>query len=112
MTIINQDFSLYNADTTFITVSAVDKQGNPLDMTGTQELQWFFLRSDAVVLMKTLGAGIEFIDQAGGVFKITLDDVDTAALPEGSVFPHKVRHKDVNGKWGTLLIGRMTINET
>jgi hypothetical protein len=102
------DFTMFSGDTKVIHVTAVESDNTPLDLTDV-DIAWILAKkvTAPVILNKTIGAGITVTDAVNGVFEITMDPLDTAAL-KGTYY-QEVQIDDA-GAISTIMTGTVTIN--
>jgi hypothetical protein len=107
-----QNFEIHAGDSRDIVVTVVDSQGGVVDLTGAT-IAWHLAqsaRAAAPAVAKSLGAGIAITDGANGVFTISLDPADTAAL--SGLYYHEAEVTDAAGHRSTVLTGVATVVPT
>lgn len=113
MTATLQNFQVVSGDAPAggIVFTVTDQAGAVVDLTGAS-VRWSArrLNSATVAIEKTTAAGgVEITDPTAGVFVVSLEAADTAAL-EG-VYLHEAEVEDVAGNVWTAARGHMTITE-
>lgn len=112
MTAINQDFSVYAGDAAQPQITVTDGSGAAIPLSGVQQITWTAKRdpSTAAVITKTLtgAGGITFAtDGNDGVFLVTINDADTAALT--GFYIHSAVITDADGNLSSVTFGRMGV---
>jgi hypothetical protein len=101
----------YSGDTLKLIITTKDEDGNVIDLRNT-DIEWALAESidpSTIVLTKTVGNGIDFIDAQNGQFKVTIDPSDTADL--SGRYQHEIEITDTQGDVTTVLTGRFQIRE-
>ena len=114
MTSENQDFEVWQGDDKQLRVSVTDPDtGDPKGLSGVGAIEWVLVDTDgSVLLSKTLsGGGITVTDANGGVFTVTLDASDTAAIDPG-YFRHEADVEDAAGDSVTVTVGTAQVHES
>jgi hypothetical protein len=104
---------MYRGDTAEFRVTALDIDGNPLDITGASA--WFTAKrttSDddlSAVFQKTVGDGITITDAPNGIMLVRLAEADTASVTGREYLEYDLQVKDTSdGVWtvarGSLLV--------
>jgi hypothetical protein len=104
MTLANQNLEMYAGDTNNISVSITDHDGAPLNLTGAA-IEY----KAGASLTKTVGVGITITDAPGGICRIEIDPIDTAAL--SGYYYHQLVVTNVGGDISTVLTGILTIHK-
>jgi hypothetical protein len=108
MTTTAQNLALHSGDSKILEVTVTDGTGAAVDLTGAT-IAWQLAKSpgESALVSKTIGSGIAVTDAVGGIFEITLDAADTAAL-SGRHY-HEAEVTDTSGKVSTVLTGAVLI---
>lgn len=112
MTIFRPKVSVPAGDSRIIEVKVVG-EGNQIVSLAGAEIRWALAAlptSEAALLVKTIGSGIDVPDPSLGVFRILLGAGDTER-PAGEYF-HQARITFADGAVVTLLGDYLTISET
>jgi hypothetical protein len=107
-----QNFEIHAGDSRDIVVTVTDSQGGAFDLTGAA-IAWQLARSagsTSPAVSKSLGGGIAITDGPNGVFTVTLDPADTAAL--SGLYYHEAEVTDGAGNRSTVLSGVATVIPT
>lgn len=107
------NLKMYRGDTAEFRVTALDIDGNPLDITGAQA--WFTAKRSttdddvSAVFQKTVGDGITITDAPGGIMLVRLSESDTSSVTKKEYLQYDLQVKDTgNGVWtvarGSLLV--------
>src|SRR6185437_701627 len=112
MTIINQDFTMWQGDAKSIVFTITDASGNPYDLTDVENINWALSAlpvTDALIQKSKTGGGISVNSPAtDGIFTVTLEATDTAALV--GAFYHEAQIIDSEGNPDVVATGTATIN--
>lgn len=108
MTAENQRARMYSGDSQTVKITVTDDDGNPVDLSGSQELTFAVARYGTTEVTKTLsGGGITVTGSDNNVATIQLDASETADL-EGE-FDIELQQTDGGGNVATLTRGVLTI---
>lgn len=110
MTAVNQNFTMFAGDTKELIISVTTPDGKTVNLTGAT-LKWALKAGGGApvnaLLKQSPSGGIVISDALGGVFRVTLNPVDTRNLT-GS-FAHIGELTDSGGNLSTILTGTMTL---
>ena len=107
------NLKMYRGDTAEFRVTALDIDGNPLNLTGASA--WFTAKrttsddDNSAVFQKTVGNGITIIDAINGIMLVRLAEADTSSIAGKEYLEYDLQVKDTsNGVWtvarGSLLV--------
>jgi hypothetical protein len=108
---VNQDFEMFRGDDATLVISVKNADGSPKNLTGSTAIRWAMSRSpsdDVALISKTLGSGVSYIDQIGGVFQVQIAAADTEDLSPRSYY-HEAEVTDASNRKSTVLIGTVAI---
>lgn len=113
MAAVDQDFTMYQAESRILRIPITDADGDPVTLTGAT-VRWEVYRNVegtiTTVLAKTTSDDIALYNAAGtndGI-QITLAPADTTSLATGN-FTHECRVTDSSGNQDVVFIGKMTL---
>lgn len=113
MATTQQNFTARRGQKKTITTTIVDDAtGLPRDCTDVTALVWHakHARNGSVYLEKQLGAGIAWVNQAGGVFRVTIDQGETSTMSEDAYDHCAAATKGSDGPF-TVMAGSMALED-
>lgn len=107
------NLKMYRGDTAEFRVTALDIDGEPLNLTGASA--WFTAKNNtadldnAAVFQKTIGDGITVVNAVGGIMLVRLAEVDTSSITGKVFLQYDLQVKDAtDGVWtvsrGVILV--------
>ena len=90
----NQNFELIRGQDKTITIAVVDDDGAVVNIAGAA-ITWLLADElgGTTTLTKTVGSGITIVNEAGGIFSVTLAEADTETLDAGWYY-HEAQVED------------------
>lgn len=107
------NLKMYRGDTAQFRVTALDIDGNPLDITGASA--WFTAKRTTqdgdvdAVFQKTVGTGITITDAPNGVMLVQLAEADTNTLTKKEILEYDLQIKDTSDGVYTVARGALTV---
>lgn len=107
------NLKMYRGDTAQFRVTALDIDGNPLDISGASA--WFTAKratteaDNTAVFQKTVGDGITITDALNGIMLVQLAEADTNTLTKKEVLEYDLQVKDVLNGIYTVARGSLTV---
>ena len=110
---INQNITMWAGDDITITTQVLDCTDTAVDLTSIESAQWVLKKYSedvAILLTKTVGAGIAITDATTGTMVIVLEAADTQDIEPGDYY-HELRI-DNNSAITTVSTGKFVITAT
>lgn len=84
---------IWHADDLLITIAVTDELG-PVPLTGCGLTFLATSRGGHAPITKTIGAGIDIIDETGGLARCTLDNLDAPATADVEIYEYSIELDD------------------
>lgn len=106
------DFVVYTGNTKYLRVTLTDPDGSAHNLTG-ESINFVAKATKAgdALITKNLVSGIEVVNAAGGVLKVSLLPADTTNLTEGSYY-YEIKVTSALNEPVTVLDGLMVVKKS